>query len=269
LPTGGGAPAISRKTERGLPEYDGAGEATTTAFDFKGFPTQEQRQLVEDPKETPDWTDLLEEDSLTDVTTAAPLLDVETFAACTRDALGRVLTAVSPNGSEVHYAYDEGGGLQQVSHRGGRGRHRRLGANMAGKEPFPYFIRRRALALRNLGEVTAAKELLLTCLPDCENEPLFWAMLGTIEKASGDLWSATGSFQRAVDLDPENELLSRGLFHVYWKLAQEGDATAESCAALELERFLSLANSDWHEGILKDVLWLLNNDEVRKPDDET
>jgi hypothetical protein len=81
--------------------------ATTTAFDFKGFPTEEQRQLIEDPKETPDWTDLLEEDTIADMATAAaPLLDTETFSASTRDALGRVLTAVSPDGSEVHYICD-------------------------------------------------------------------------------------------------------------------------------------------------------------------
>jgi len=52
---------------------------------------------------------------------AVSLLDVETFSASSsRDALGRVLTVISPDGSEVHYGYDEGGALEQVSlnHRG-------------------------------------------------------------------------------------------------------------------------------------------------------
>ncbi|MFO7566460.1 MAG: toxin TcdB middle/C-terminal domain-containing protein [Enhygromyxa sp.] len=115
-------PADTNHRTRVYRVYDGAGVATTTAFDFKGFPTQEQRQLVDDPKTQPDWTDLLEEDTIADMATAAAsLLDAETFSASsTRDALGRVLTAVSPDGSEVHYAYDEGGSLQQVTvnHRG-------------------------------------------------------------------------------------------------------------------------------------------------------
>ena len=54
-------------------------------------------------------------------TAAATLLDAEVFSASSvRDAINRVLTAVSPDGSEVHYAYDEGGGLQAVTlhHRG-------------------------------------------------------------------------------------------------------------------------------------------------------
>ena len=49
------------------------------------------------------------------------LLDAETFSASSeRDAVGRVLTAISPDGSEALYTYDEGGGLQavDVKHRG-------------------------------------------------------------------------------------------------------------------------------------------------------
>nr|WP_255215669.1 RHS repeat-associated core domain-containing protein [Pseudenhygromyxa sp. WMMC2535] len=53
---------------------------------------------------------------------AAPLLEAEVFSASsTRDALGRTLAAVSPDGSEVTYGYDEGGLLTRVDlrHRGG------------------------------------------------------------------------------------------------------------------------------------------------------
>jgi hypothetical protein len=60
--------------------YAGAGVATITAFDFKGFPTQEQLQLVEDPKTTPDWTDLLEEDR---VRSGHPTYDASKFHAVT------------------------------------------------------------------------------------------------------------------------------------------------------------------------------------------
>ncbi|MFV8751697.1 hypothetical protein ACNOYE_14225 [Nannocystaceae bacterium ST9] len=92
------------------------------AFDFKGHALEEQRQLYDDKTTQPDWSALLEDDTLADMATAAAsLLDAETFSASSsRDALGRVLTAISPDGSEVHYVYDEGGALQQMTlhHRG-------------------------------------------------------------------------------------------------------------------------------------------------------
>jgi YD repeat-containing protein len=102
--------------------YDGAGVATTLAYDFKGHPLEEQRQLVAQKTAQADWSILFGEDTIAEMATAAAsLLDAETFSASSeRDALGRVLTAVSPDGSEVHYHYDEGGALQRVTlhHRG-------------------------------------------------------------------------------------------------------------------------------------------------------
>jgi hypothetical protein len=102
--------------------YDGAGAATTTAFDFKGNALAEERQLVDDKTTPPDSTDLLAETTIAAMATAArALLDAETFSASSqRDALNRVLVAISPDDSEVLYTYDEGGALQrvEVKHRG-------------------------------------------------------------------------------------------------------------------------------------------------------
>ncbi|MFV8749406.1 SpvB/TcaC N-terminal domain-containing protein [Nannocystaceae bacterium ST9] len=116
------SPAATNHRGRVHRVYDGAGVATTLAFDFKGQALEEQRQLYDDKTTQPDWSALLEEDTLAGMATAAvSLLDAETFSASSsRDALGRVLTAISPDGSEVHYVYDEGGALQQVTlhHRG-------------------------------------------------------------------------------------------------------------------------------------------------------
>ena len=96
--------------------------ATSLGFDFKGQPLEEQRQLFADKTIQPDWSDLQGDDTIAAMASAAAsLLDAETFSASSsRDALGRVLTAVSPDGSEVHYGYDEGGALEQVTlnHRG-------------------------------------------------------------------------------------------------------------------------------------------------------
>ncbi|PRQ09355.1 SpvB/TcaC N-terminal domain-containing protein [Enhygromyxa salina] len=102
--------------------YDGAGVATSLAYDFKGQPTHEQRQLVASKTTQPDWSALLGQSTIPAMATAAaPLLDPEMFSASSeRDALGRVLKAISPDNSEVTYTYDDGGGLRRVElkHRG-------------------------------------------------------------------------------------------------------------------------------------------------------
>jgi YD repeat-containing protein len=92
------------------------------SFDFEGHALLEQRQLVADHKTQPDWSVLLGHATVDAMAlAAAPLLDTETFSASSsRDALGRVLTAISPDNSTVTYTYDEGGALQRVTleHRG-------------------------------------------------------------------------------------------------------------------------------------------------------
>jgi|GEM_PF-5306305 len=97
--------------------YDGAGVATTLAFDFRGQAVQDWRQLTAaDNTNQPDWSALLPHATIPTMSAAAaPLLSTETFSASNqRDALGRVLTAVSPDGSLISYTYDPGGGLQTV-----------------------------------------------------------------------------------------------------------------------------------------------------------
>ncbi|PRQ09407.1 RHS repeat domain-containing protein [Enhygromyxa salina] len=96
--------------------YDGAGVATTVEFDFKGNPLEEQRQLVTSKTTQPDWSSLFGQSTIAAMATAATsLLDSETFSASSeRDAVNRVLTAISPDDSEVIYSYDEGGALQAV-----------------------------------------------------------------------------------------------------------------------------------------------------------
>ncbi|PRQ09409.1 RHS repeat domain-containing protein [Enhygromyxa salina] len=96
--------------------YDGAGVATSLAYDFKGQPTSERRQLVASKTTQPDWSALIGQSTIPAMATAAaPQLDTETFSASSeRDALGRVLKAISPDNSEALYTYDQAGALQKV-----------------------------------------------------------------------------------------------------------------------------------------------------------
>ncbi|PRQ09960.1 RHS repeat domain-containing protein [Enhygromyxa salina] len=117
------SPEVTNHRGRMYRAYDGAGVATSLAYDFKGQPTSEQRQLVASKTTQPDWSALLSQSTIPAMATAAaPLLDTEIFSASSeRDALGRVLKAISPDNSEALYTYDQAGALQKVElkHRGG------------------------------------------------------------------------------------------------------------------------------------------------------
>ncbi|MBN2319927.1 MAG: RHS repeat-associated core domain-containing protein [Acidobacteria bacterium] len=64
--------------------YDGAGEATSASYDFKGNLLQSKQRLVKDYTAVPDWY-------------ASPALESDVFAASTRyDALNRPIQMISP-----------------------------------------------------------------------------------------------------------------------------------------------------------------------------
>jgi RHS repeat-associated protein len=77
-------------------QYDEAGIATTAARDFKGNIVSAMRQIIPDPAAAVDWT--------------APMPAMQTFtAATTFDALNRITSATSPDGSVTTPAYNERG----------------------------------------------------------------------------------------------------------------------------------------------------------------
>ncbi|WAS90969.1 SpvB/TcaC N-terminal domain-containing protein [Nannocystis punicea] len=96
--------------------YDGAGALTAEEFDFKGNLLCQSRKVAEDYTTTPDWADLADEATLAAIeTAAAALLESETFTTgTTYDALSRVTTQTTPDGSETENLYDEGGRLLAV-----------------------------------------------------------------------------------------------------------------------------------------------------------
>jgi len=96
--------------------YGGVGVATSLGFDFKGQPLEEQRQLFADKTTQPDWSDLLGEDTIAAMASAAAsLLDAETFSASSsRDALGRVLTAYDAKGRILSETEEAGEPLSRL-----------------------------------------------------------------------------------------------------------------------------------------------------------
>ena len=98
---------------RGKPykHYDTAGVVTSEAHDFKGNLLRSTRQLVQDYKTTPDWSQ-----------NPQPVLETEIFASSTRyDALNRPIQMVAPHGNQpnskinvIRPGYNEANLLERV-----------------------------------------------------------------------------------------------------------------------------------------------------------
>lgn len=99
--------------------YDGAGVVVRDRIDLDGNEVERTRRLTIDPRTAPDWIEL---GGVTDVAAieaaAAPLLDAETFTiTATFDALGRVTSRKTPDGSVTAASYDDGDNLAHVESR--------------------------------------------------------------------------------------------------------------------------------------------------------
>jgi RHS repeat-associated protein len=99
--------------------YDGAGVATSTRFDLQGNLVESTRRLAKDYRNTPDWTVLGEVASPASAeAAAAPLLETETFrTTAVHDALDRVISRTTPDGSETWPSYNEAGFLERIEVR--------------------------------------------------------------------------------------------------------------------------------------------------------
>ena len=99
--------------------YDGAGVATSARFDFDGNLLVATRRLASAYRETPDWLKIAVLQDIAAIEEAADaLLDRETFTTtAVYDALGRVVSRVTPDQSETRPTYNEASLLQRVDVR--------------------------------------------------------------------------------------------------------------------------------------------------------
>src|SRR5690606_31784820 len=65
------SPQSSNHRGRVYRTYDGGGEATTPAFDFKGLPTSSEVKLLLDPTAKNDWTVIANQSTIATMATAA------------------------------------------------------------------------------------------------------------------------------------------------------------------------------------------------------
>lgn len=99
--------------------YDGAGVLTAVRFDFKGNLVESARRLAKEHRKSPDWSPLGELTSAADIEAEAnPLLEVEAFSmTAAYDALNRVTSRTTPDGSETKPSYNEASLLERLDVR--------------------------------------------------------------------------------------------------------------------------------------------------------
>ncbi len=104
---------------RAYQTYDSAGALTNAWFDFKGNLLESTRRLAREYRTSPNWSPLGESTSVSAIeAAAAPLLEAETFTATmTYDALNRVTSRTTPDGSESKSSYNEANLLEKVDVR--------------------------------------------------------------------------------------------------------------------------------------------------------
>jgi len=101
-------------------DYDGAGVVTNTEYDFKGNLIESTRELTRDYESVPDWSSLAAHGiTVGDVgAAAASMLATEVFMLRTQyDAINRVISQVTPDGSETLPTYNESNLLERISAR--------------------------------------------------------------------------------------------------------------------------------------------------------
>lgn len=105
----------------------------------------------------------------------------------------------------------------------------------------------RAAKLVDVGDLAAAKSILVD-LADCDsNSPAIFAVLGNVCWKLGELDEAVVSFRRAVELRPALEAASLGLFHSLWESGRQEEAVEE------IKRFQSISDSEDYRRIVRQI----------------
>lgn len=101
--------------------------------------------------------------------------------------------------------------------------------------------------LGKLGNTEAAKTALLDWVAKDPISAAVLAILGDRYWDVGPLEEAVKVFKHAVELWPELEAVSLGLFHCLWKLERKNEALDE------VKRFMAVSDSDGYREIIQEI----------------
>lgn len=112
----------------------------------------------------------------------------------------------------------------------------------------------KALELREAGEKTGAVAILLEIvdsIPVADLEAV--VVTGSLLREGREFPKALQCFQKVLDADPFSERGSLGLFHTLWNSGRHDEGFQE------LERFLSISESEAHFQLIQEMKEALNS----------
>jgi RHS repeat-associated protein len=112
-------PEIGNRRGRACLVFDGAGLAVSDRYDFKGNPLTASRRVSAVVEDEPDWSVVASSGTPSAAIAAGDaMLEPEVFAkAFAYDALNRVVSATTPDGSETRPGYNDAGLLEAIEVR--------------------------------------------------------------------------------------------------------------------------------------------------------
>jgi tetratricopeptide (TPR) repeat protein len=121
----------------------------------------------------------------------------------------------------------------------------------------------KALELRKAGETEQPVTILSTIFEEIPaNDLRRLGLVGSLLREAGELSKALYCFDKAVESNPLSPRASLGRFHSLWRSGRYDEAFDE------LERFLSVAESEAHSMLLEDTrqeFWRESGNKVKDP----
>lgn len=105
----------------------------------------------------------------------------------------------------------------------------------------------KAVAARDTGDYEQSEELLTSIVESGHRSAACFAVLGRVRWELNNADGAVSAFQQAVELAPDSEETSLGLFHSLWDLDRTDDAFDE------MKRYLKSNVSDEYPRLLEEL----------------
>ena len=104
-----------------------------------------------------------------------------------------------------------------------------------------------AKELSSKGDTVGVLEVMKDLIKTNPDSAVFRAVLANTYQDIGELDAAEKEYRQAVQLAPESEKSSLGLFHCLW------DKNEKDAAFEEMKRFMTIADSEDYRAIVKEI----------------
>ena len=105
----------------------------------------------------------------------------------------------------------------------------------------------KAQKLSKEGNILDMLEIMKGLVESNPRSAIFHAVLANAYWETGDLETAEKTFRKAIEITPDSEKASLGLFHCLWEQNRTDEAFAE------MKRFMEIADSEDYRAIVNEI----------------